>query len=397
MNPSSAQFVTSRRMGVYDPIQQMSMWGENFKSNNNLNSSASLIVEDVKLDSQSEVASHGISGPSNQYDQEATKPVDKTQRRLAQNREAARKSRLRKKAYVQQLETSRLKLIQLEHELECARHQSSYMVGGLDAIHPGFPGAVNPGITTFEIEYGNWVEEQNRQIRALRNALNADVPDMKLRILVENCRHHYIELFRMKETAAKADVFYVSSGMWKTSAERFFSWIGGIRPSELLKVLGPQLSPMTEEQSVQVGYLQDACLQAEDALWQGMERLQQTLAETVAASQLIEGSYIPQMAAAMKKLENLVEFVNEILNCHLSCRGMYQYSTTPFIFCIPSFSKTVMGPLLKADHIREEALDQMFRILTIRQAARGLLALGEYFQRFRDLSKLWAARSHEQA
>lgn len=92
------------------------------------------------------------------------------------------------------------------------------------------------GITTFEIEYGNWVEEQNRQIRALRNALNADVPDMKLRILVENCRHHYIELFRMKETAAKADVFYVSSGMWKTSAERFFSWIGGIRPSELLKV-----------------------------------------------------------------------------------------------------------------------------------------------------------------
>lgn len=69
---------------------------------------------------------------------------------------------------------------------------------------------------------------------------------------------------------------------------------------------------MTEEQSVQVGYLQDACLQAEDALWQGMERLQQTLAETVAASQLIEGSYIPQMAAAMKKLENLVEFVNEV-------------------------------------------------------------------------------------
>ncbi|KAF5458089.1 hypothetical protein F2P56_022151 [Juglans regia] len=370
MNSPSAQFVTSRRMGVYDPIHQMSMWGENFKSNSNLNSPASLIVEDVKLDSQSEDASHGISGPSNQYDQEATKPVDKAQRRLAQNREAARKSRLRKKAYVQQLETSRLKLIQLEHELECARHQGSYIGGGLDAIHPGFPGAVNPGITTFEIEYGNWVEEQNRQICDLRNALNAHVTDMELRMLVENCRNHYFELFRMKETAAKADVFYVTSGMWKTSAERFFSWIGGIRPSELLKVmcgpsqinvLGPQLNPMTEQQSAKVVVLRDACLQAEDALWQGMERLQQTLAETVAASQLIEGSYIPQMAPAMKKLEALVEFVNE------------------------------------ADHIREEALEQMFHILTIRQAARGLLALGEYFQRFRALSKLWATRSHEPA
>ncbi|GKC03500.1 transcription factor TGA4-like protein [Tanacetum coccineum] len=46
---------------------------------------------------------------------------DKLPRRLAQNREAARKSRLRKKAYVQQLETRRLKLAQLEQELERGR------------------------------------------------------------------------------------------------------------------------------------------------------------------------------------------------------------------------------------------------------------------------------------
>ncbi|TQD83997.1 hypothetical protein C1H46_030447 [Malus baccata] len=49
----------------------------------------------------------------------------KTLRRLAQNREAARKSRLRKKAYVQQLESSRLKLTQLEQELQRARQQGT--------------------------------------------------------------------------------------------------------------------------------------------------------------------------------------------------------------------------------------------------------------------------------
>ncbi|KAG9136336.1 hypothetical protein Leryth_003908 [Lithospermum erythrorhizon] len=43
----------------------------------------------------------------------------KTVRRLAQNREAARKSRLRKK----QLEKSRMKLTQLEQELQRARQQ----------------------------------------------------------------------------------------------------------------------------------------------------------------------------------------------------------------------------------------------------------------------------------
>lgn len=44
--------------------------------------------------------------------------------------------------------------------------------------------------------------------------------------------------------------------------------------------------------------------------------------------------------------------------------------------------------LKQADHIREEALQQMSRILTIRQTCRWLLALGEYFQRLRALSKL---------
>ncbi|GKD87346.1 bZIP transcription factor family protein [Tanacetum coccineum] len=50
-------------------------------------------------------------------------PDSKTMRRLAQNREAARKSRLRKKAYVQQLESSRMKLTQLEQELQQAKNQ----------------------------------------------------------------------------------------------------------------------------------------------------------------------------------------------------------------------------------------------------------------------------------
>jgi len=92
------------------------------------------------------------------------------------------------------------------------------------------------GITTFEMEYGHWVNEQNRQITELRTALNAHIGDIELRILVDGMMNHYAEIFRMKSAAAKADVFYVMSGMWKTTAERFFLWIGGFRPSELLKV-----------------------------------------------------------------------------------------------------------------------------------------------------------------
>lgn len=37
----------------------------------------------------------------------------------------------------------------------------------------------------------------------------------------------------------------------------------------------------------------------------------------------------------------------------------------------------------------------MSRILTPRQAARGMVALGEYFHRLRTLSTLWSARPRD--
>ncbi|KAM1064306.1 hypothetical protein ACFX13_029011 [Malus domestica] len=69
----------------------------------------------------------------------------KTLRRLAQNREAARKSRLRKKAYVQQLESSRLKLTQLEQELQRARQQGIFISNSGDAAHSNSGNVHGPG------------------------------------------------------------------------------------------------------------------------------------------------------------------------------------------------------------------------------------------------------------
>ena len=93
------------------------------------------------------------------------------------------------------------------------------------------------GIASFEIEYGNWLEEQKRQICELRTALQPQIAVVELRLLVDTSMHHYVDLFRMKAAAAKADVFYLMSGMWKSPAERVFFWLGGFRPSELLKVI----------------------------------------------------------------------------------------------------------------------------------------------------------------
>lgn len=371
MNSSAyTQFVASRRMGICEPIHQIGMW-DDF----NPSTSATMILEvekcledqipimEKRLVNETEGTSHGTVGTSNRYEAETSKPIEKVLRRLAQNREAARKSRLRKKAYVQQLENSKLKLIQLEQELERARKQGLYVGGGLDASQLSYSGTASSGTAAFDTEYGQWVEGQNRHTNDLRNALhNSQISEAELRNIVDGCLNHYFDLFRVKATAAKADVLYIMSGMWKTSAERFFMWIGGFRPSELLKVLTPHLELLTEQQLREVCNLTQSCQQAEDALSQGMVKLHQILAEAVAAGRLGEGNYsLPQMGPAIEKLEALVRFVNQ------------------------------------ADHLRQEALQQMSRILNTHQAAQGLLSLGEYFERLRALSSNWATRLHEPA
>ncbi|KAK7336458.1 hypothetical protein VNO77_17000 [Canavalia gladiata] len=290
------------------------------------------------------------------------KSDQKTLRRLAQNREAARKSRLRKKAYVQQLESSRLKLTQLEQELQRARQQGIFISSSGDQAHS----MSGNGAMAFDVEYARWLEEHNRQTNELRAAINSHAGDIELRTIVDNFMTQFDDIFRLKGIAAKADVFHILSGMWKTPAERCFMWIGGFRSSELLKLLVSQLEPLAEQQLMGIYNLQQSSQQAEDALSQGMDALQQSLSETLAnGSPNSSGSsgnvanYMGQMAMAMGKLG------------------------------------TLEGFLRQADNLRQQTLQQMLRILTTRQSARALLAISDYFSRLRALSSLWLARPRE--
>lgn len=95
---------------------------------------------------------------------------------------------------------------------------------------------VDAGLITFGMEYELWLEEQEKLNCELKNMLQAHISDAQLRMYVESGLNHYADLFRMKADAAKGNVFYLMSGMWRTTVERIFLWIGGFRPSEILKV-----------------------------------------------------------------------------------------------------------------------------------------------------------------
>ncbi|GMQ00949.1 hypothetical protein CsSME_00047791 [Camellia sinensis var. sinensis] len=221
------------------------------------------------------------------------------------------------------------------------------------------------GALAFDVEYARWLEEHIRRINELRGAVNSHAGDGELRIIVDGVLAHYDDIFRIKGDAAKADVFHILSGMWKTQAERCFLWLGGFRSSEILKLLIHQLEPLTEQQLSDITNLQQSSQQAEDALSQGMDALQQSLAETLAGPPGSSGSsgnvanYMGQMAMAMGKLGTLEGFIRQ------------------------------------ADNLRQQTLQQLHRVLTTRQSARALLAINDYFTRLRALSSLWVARPRE--
>ncbi|CAN6330559.1 unnamed protein product [Urochloa humidicola] len=279
----------------------------------------------------------------------------KTIRRLAQNREAARKSRLRKKAYIQQLESSKLKLAQMEQDMQRARSQGLFL-GGAPGANP------SSGAVMFDVEYARWLDDHSQRMTELNGALHAHLPDGDLRAIVDDTLTHHDELFQLKAVAAKSDVFHLITGVWATPAERCFLWMGGFKPSDLLKTLLPQLDPLTEQQVVGICNLQQSSQQAEEALSQGLEQLHQSLADTMAGGSTIDDanmSFMGQMALALGKLANLEGFV------------------------------------IQADKLRQQTLHQMHLILTVRQAARCFLAIGEYHNRLRALSSLWASRPRE--
>ncbi|THU47628.1 hypothetical protein C4D60_Mb09t17600 [Musa balbisiana] len=267
------------------------------------------------------------------------------------------------KAYIQQLESSRNKLSQLEQEIQRARGQGLLYGGGAlleDQGLPAFAGGLSSDAAMFDMEYTRWLEEHHRLMCELRAAVEEQQPENKLQMFVDSCLAHYDQMAYLKSIVTKSDVFHLISGVWMTPAERCFMWMGGFRPSELIKMLSRHIEPLTEQQILGVCGLQQSTQETEEALTQGLEALNLSLSDTITSDALSclsnMDNYMGQMAVAVNKLATLEGFIRQ------------------------------------ADNLRQQTLHRLYQILTTRQMARCLLAIAEYFHRLRALSSLWLAR-----
>ena len=75
----------------------------------------------------------------------------------------------------------------------------------------------------------------------------------------------------------------------------------------------PQLEPLSERQLADICILRQSSQQAEDALTQGIDKLHQTLSQSIAADAMGIGGYGDQMTSAIENLEALEGFVNQVI------------------------------------------------------------------------------------
>ncbi|KAK3134101.1 hypothetical protein QOZ80_6AG0545020 [Eleusine coracana subsp. coracana] len=299
----------------------------------------------------------GGSVPSSSEQEGPRTPDPKTLRRLAQNREAARKSRLRKKAYIQQLESGRIRLSQLEQEMQMARTQGALWGTG----------ALSPDAALFNLEYERWLGDHSKVIARLRAAAEEHRPDGELRAYTDEAASHYGALMAHKARLAAADPLHLLSGLWKGAAERCLLWIGGFRPSDLIKIVLRHVEPLTEQQAAAACDVQQSARRAEEAIDGEMGALLRSLSEVVSSD--------PQPPAMYGQLYHPADVAGYMGQMHMA---------------IAMDKVAALGTFLRqADELRMQTLDALRQMLTARQAARCFVAVDDYFCRLRALSTLW--------
>ncbi|KAL5205990.1 hypothetical protein ABZP36_034199 [Zizania latifolia] len=332
--------------------------------NSTRENNGSLNIQDQnKSGLQKEGNGSGKGATSSDPDRQGRRTLDaKILRRLAQNREAARKSRLRKKAYIQQLESSRVRLSQLEQQVHVARSVQGGLLSPGDLQPQGLTSGSgsNSPAGAFDLEYARWIEDHGKLIFQLRAALNEQIPDSQLQVFVNGAVAQHEELLGLKGAIARADVFHLLSGVWASPAERCFLWMGGFRPSEAIKVMLKHVELLSEGQLMGFFEVQHSVKGAEDALSGAMDTLQQCLSDTVAAPDVATGGFMERMSLAMNKIAAMEDIVRQ------------------------------------ADGLRQQTLHKLQQMLNVRQAARGFVAISDYFHRLRALGTLWLARPRQQ-
>ncbi|CAK0737369.1 hypothetical protein CVIRNUC_000901 [Coccomyxa viridis] len=352
----------------------------------------------------------GMGNPDDLDDLEGG-DVDKVKRRLAQNREAARKSRQRRKAYVQNLEEEVRNLRASKSGQPLGSGNSSSLgtgsYGGVATtlgLSPDANGLLNALITRLPpgslsgpesgrissqslrsvargsmglapadpllrqneevlLAFDKWRAEHSATVLAVRQAVaDASASDAALRPLVEEARGQLWTLFAMKKAVICSESVLIIMNMEHLlPAERLYSWLGGLRASDICGGVIHKLSEsgLASQQRMKLEALRESLLQQENTLSRGYNELLGSLGQRASAQ--------PVAPQALKEKRS--------------------WDSPEILGKLDAMRMT----LLQADSVWEQYLEQTERLLTMRQYAVAVMGLMETSLQLQNLHHPWLA------
>ncbi|XP_071695262.1 uncharacterized protein [Rutidosis leptorrhynchoides] len=206
----------------------------------------------------------------------------------------------------------------------------------------------------------NTIQHLNQQLQEQHTAAQKST-DNQIDPLNKQILDHYIELAKQKSNAAKLNVFSILFGSWMSHVEQFLAWLGGLRPSNIVKLITNHVE-LSERQIGKMNSLKDATLEEEMKISTYVHNLQDTLADSFNGKSFVDkGDFSAMNNYSNQMSENL---------------GRMSVVST---YCD------------QADELRITTLENLQTILTTRQHALAWITLHNYQKRLLSFNHQWQA------
>ncbi|XP_071731614.1 transcription factor TGA2.1-like [Rutidosis leptorrhynchoides] len=265
--------------------------------------------------------------------------VDKKLKRKIQVREANQKYRDNQKKHYDKLKLQNKQLTTEVEQLKYELHKKT------DSMQLHFANV-----------YNVWYCEHNNLIQSIHKALITNYKDSDIIPILNNVMDHFKHLFYVNNIAAKRDALNIIYGVWMKPTERCIMWVGGFRPSDILKLINTHVY-LTDLQSKNINELQSSTIHQERKISNTIANVEQKLA-------------VRLVSDGFKDKGDGLALTNYIAHISQSMGNFHAMETY----------------LHQADQLRLNILSNLQQMLTTKQFAESLLCINAYFKRIEAIN-----------
>ncbi|XP_071714847.1 uncharacterized protein [Rutidosis leptorrhynchoides] len=266
---------------------------------------------------------------------------EQLRKKRARSAEASRRCRDRQKIYVDQLE----KLIQDQ------KNQIETLIQTQIQI-----------LQTLDFFFRDWSKKFDNLIATLQRQMYVNNDAAHISPVIQLLNDHYLELLNTKKQSAKKCVMSIIDVKWLQPTLSTIMWIGGIRPSDIIKLILNHIE-LSTQQLAKIENLKLLTLQQETQLINKVHTLKHEISETFVGKSFVDKG---DTAAMSNYTNNMFEQIGRL-------SAMENY-------------------LSQADTLRATTYKEIQTILTLRQTVMAFYVVHKHVKRLQSWNNLWESR-----